>query len=552
MSWLTELARTPGVAGTTLVLSLVIATGLGLGSLKVGGFRLGVAGVLFTGLAFAHAGFALDLASLHFLREFGLILFVFTIGLQIGPGFVPSLRRHGLLLNSLAVATVALGAAATWAVATLAHLPHDLATGLFCGATTNTPALGAAQEALGGQTARAAAAAAGYAVAYPMGVIGILLSMLVLRAVFRIDVPREVERVEAERRAAAGTVARVTLRVANPQLDGLPLREVPGLAELHTVISRIQPGGDGDVRLVRADTVLHVGDLVVAVGDAEALARFARIIGPVVERDLRSEPGRVTTRRIVVTRKAVLGQSIAALRLDDRFGVTVTRLTRTGLEMTARADLELQFGDVLQVVGEENGILQAAAQLGNSTRELNVTRFGGIFLGIALGVVLGSLPLRGEPVPLRLGLAGGPLVVAIVLSGLGRLGPLVFYMPANANLAVRELGITLFLACVGLASGPGFFASMVSPTGAAAFAAGATITLVPLLVVGALVRAVWRVDYTTLCGLLAGSMTDPPALAFAGNMTRSDAPAVAYATVYPLTMLLRVIAAQALVYAWWR
>jgi putative transport protein len=554
MTWILDFLRQPSSTATVLVLSLVAATGLGLGTLRIKGVRLGVAGVLFTGLAFGHFGLTGNLDSLRFLRDLGLILFVFTIGMQIGPGFLPSLRRQGVLLNLLAAAVVVIGALVTVGLAALARLPGELAAGLFCGATTNTPALGAAQEALGGVGARASAAAAGYAVAYPLGVIGVILALVALRWIFRVDVPQEVQAFEESRRRGHARVTRATLRVENPQLEGLRLRDMPGLTELGVVVSRILPGSEGEVQPARPDTLLRVGDLMLAVGTEEKLARFGLIVGPKSERDLMAAPGKVAARRILVTRGEVLGKPLAELGLDQRYGVIATRLARAGVEMTAQPDLELQFGDGLEVVGEEAAIQQAAAVLGNSPKELDVTRFGGIFLGIALGVLLGSLPLppRDLPVPLTLGLAGGPLLAAIILSSLGRLGSIVFYMPTNANLAVRELGIVLFLASVGLASGERFVASVMSPEGMSAFGVGALITVVPVLLVAAVARLAFRLNYATLCGLVAGSMTDPPALAFSGAATGSDAPSVAYATVYPLTMLLRVITAQLLVLLWMR
>jgi len=391
-------------------------------------------------------------------------------------------------------------------------------------------------------------------VAYPLGIIGVILSMVALRHVVRVDVPGEVHALEAARRRDQARVTRATLRVENPQLGGLALRQVPGLTELGVVVSRILPEGENEAQPARLETVLHLGDLILAVGTQDRLARFALIVGPESERDLLAAPGRIMSRLIVVTHGRVLGKPLGELGLDQRYGVTVTRLTRAGVEMTAQPELELQFGDGLNVVGEETAIRQAAAVLGNSPKALDVTRFGGVFLGIALGVLLGSVPLppRGMPVPLTLGLAGGPLLAAIILSSLGRLGSIVFYMPANANLALRELGIILFLASVGLASGERFVASVMSPEGLSAFGVGALITVVPLLGVAAVARLAFKLNYATLCGLLAGSMTDPPALAFSGTMTGSDAPSVAYATVYPLTMLLRVITAQLLVLLWTR
>jgi putative transport protein len=361
-----------------------------------------------------------------------------------------------------------------------------------------------------------------------------------------IDVRREVEIFETAEGAGHEPIERRSIVVQNPNLDGLALRDLPLVALLGVVVSRLRRAGHEEVEAARADTRLHLGDVVLAVGRRGALDELQRAAGSCASEDLASAPGAVTTRRIVVTRDSVLGELVHAL--ESRLGVTCTRVTRNGLELTPRPELAVQFGDVLQVVGTEASVAEAASAVGNATRELDVTRLGAVFLGILLGVVLGTVPIHlpGLPVPLRLGLAAGPLLAAIALSAAGRLGRIVFYMPANANLALRELGITLFMASVGLGAGAHFAAHPLTLASAGWVAAGAGITIVPLLVVGVIARLVRGLDYVRLCGLVAGSMTDPPALAFGNALVGGDAASTTYAAVYPLTMLLRVFTAQTL------
>ncbi|MCC6234119.1 MAG: putative transporter [Verrucomicrobiales bacterium] len=551
MNWLTQLQSTQPVASAVLTLSLVAIAGLALGNAKIRGIGLGAAGVLFAGILFGHLGFEIERGTLGFVRDFGLILFVYTIGMQVGPGFGASLRREGFRMNVLAALIVGLGAALTVILGLV--FKQDLAAmmGVFAGATTNTPALGAAQEALksvGASPAATSAAGMGYAVAYPGGIAGLILVMILFRTFGRIDPEQEAARLKSEQEAARPRLTRSTLVVENPKIDGVALADLPGLRELGVTLSRVQPAGQSTVVSARPDLRLHPGDRVLAVGTRENLDRLRLIIGSDAPEDLSLVPGDVTTRRVVVTQREVLGQSVEQLALPTRYGVTLTRLSRGEVELAAAPDLRLQFGDIAQVVGRDEDLRRAEKHLGNSARALNQTNFLAIFVGIALGVMVGLYPvsLPGLPVPLRLGLAGGPLVVALIISRLGQIGPVIWHMPFNANLALRELGLTLFLACVGLSSGAHFAETLRSGAGFVWMGLGFLITVLPLLVVAWLGRRWARLPFPHLCGLLAGSLTDPPALAFATGMNRSDAPTFAYATVYPLTMLLRILVAQVL------
>lgn len=541
------------VAHAVLLLALIIVLGLALSAVRVRGVGLGIAGVLFAGILIGHLGYRMDPSILAFVREFGLILFVFTIGMQLGPGFTASLRREGLRLNVLATAVVLLGAAITAVAAFAFSIDSVAAVGLFAGATTNTPALGAAQETLrllnATHTDMSALPALAYAVAYPIGILGSIVSLLLLRVLFRIDPEREAELHRAELTKGTDPLERANLVVSNPNLDGLTIAEIPGRLETGVIVSRIQSAGESEPRTATLGTVLHPGDVLLVVGTAKHLESFRRVLGGRSEVDLASRPGRVRSQRVVVTHRDVVGRSLAELGLDHLHGVTVTRVTRGYVEVTAVPALRLQFGDMLFVVGEEENLAEATRVLGNSLKAINETNYIPIFVGIALGVILGSLPVAvpNMPTPLHLGLAGGPLVVAIVLSRIGRIGPVIWYMPLNANIAFRELGILLFLSCVGLKAGEQFVETVVTPQGLAWLGAAALVTSVPLLLVGTVARRFFRLNFMSLSGLIAGSMTDPPALAFANTVARSDAPSIAYATVYPLTMLLRILAAQVLV-----
>ena len=591
MSWYLYLQKSQPIAHGVIILCLVAALGLALGNIKIRGFSLGIAGTLFAGIAIGHFGFNLDPAVRGFIQEFGLILFVYTIGMQVGPGFTNTLRQQGLPLNLLAAANVTLGAVMIVGLCYIFGLDFGLGAGIFAGATTNTPALGAAQDALRTLTnapaalagsltnalasatnalasatntvaslTNAAAGAApapdraslpalGYAVAYPFGVLGIILAMVMIRAFFKMNVPQELDLFRKAQRAGHETLDRVSLVVTNKNLEGVALKNIPNLSRSSVVVSRIRQKGTTEVKLANAESLLHLGDTLVAVGKKSDLVKFRMIVGEESTEDLTQAPGPLTYRRVVLTHKEFVGKSLRDLALNLRYSVTVTRITRQSLEMSVSADLELQFGDTLQIVGTEPNLDKAAEALGNSVKELNHARLVPMFIGITLGVIAGVIPfhLGSMPAPLKLGLAGGPLIVAIILSRVGRAGPLLWYLPVNANLLLREFGIVLFLSCVGLRAGTHFFHSLLQGGGFTWMFCGALITLVPLLIVAFIARAFMKINFMNICGLLSGSMTDPPALAFANAYSNSDAPAVAYATVYPLTMLLRILLAQLIV-----
>lgn len=538
MSWLLPIAG-------------VVVAGLALGQLKVRGLSLGVAGVLFSGLAAGHFGLAPDEEVLHVLRDLGLVLFVAAVGAQVGPGFVQSLRDGGLRLNALAAGVVLLGALLTVALSRLFHLDMAALVGVFAGATTNTPALGAAQQALDSvpdvDAARRGLPGLGYAVAYPFGVLGVIATIAAVRAIFRIDVAAEAARAAELARSSSPELARRAFVVDNKNLDGMAVRDLPGIAALGVVISRVLSKDATEAERALPSSVVHVGDALLAVGDDAALASAGAILGSPATRDLMAG-GRTGWSRLVVTHKSTVGKTLAELALSARHDVVVTRIKRGDVEMVAAPSLRLRFGDQLHVVGHPEDLQAAAALVGNSQKALGLTDFLPIFVGIALGVLLGSvaIPLPGLPAPVKLGLAGGPLLAAIVLGRIGKVGPLVWHLPGNVNLALRELGIALFLAAVGLKAGT-HLAHALAGDGPTWLLCGVAITLIPLLVMSAIARLFMRLPFATIAGLLAGSMTDPPALAFANAVVGADAAAVSYAAVYPMTMVLRILAAQALV-----
>lgn len=567
MQWLAELWREASAAQTVLVLSVVAALGLALGHVRVRGVGLGVAGVLFAGLAIGHllgaTGVSLDEHVMAFVREFGLILFVYAVGMQVGPGFLGSLRREGLPLNLLAAGVVVLGVLLTVGLVTLAGVEPAAAVGLYSGAVTNTPSLAAAQEALkavpGADPATLALPGMGYAIAYPFGIVGIILTMLLVRGLGRIDIQQEAAALERASAAEHAALSGINLEVTNPNLDGVRLGEVPVLREGGVTISRLLRGGR--VIVPGPHNLLALGDVVHAVGTAEALAQARMVIGRESAVDVKavsSDPAHrsaqepapaIESRRIIVTRPGALGKRLEELALAERYGVTVTRVNRSEIDLPPRPGLKLQYADRLLVVGTAEGLRAVSAELGDAQQELHRPRVLPIFLGIALGVLVGSVPLAipGAPGAVKLGLAGGPLLVAIVLSRLSNVGPLVWYLPISANTLLRELGIVLFLGTVGLRSGAGFLDTLLAGDGLYWLGLGAVVTLVPLLAAAAFGRLVWKLNYLSLCGLLAGSCTDPPALAFAQTIAGNNAPAVSYATVYPLVMILRVVSGQLLV-----
>jgi putative transport protein len=550
MSWLFELHQTQPIAHAIGVLALVCVLGMALGSLKFRGIGLGTAGVLFAGILVGHFGEEIDHRALDFVKEFGLILFVFTIGLQLGPGFFATLRKQGVKMNLVAATIVMLGAATAPIIGWLAHFDPAAVLGIMCGAVTNTPALGAATQTIA-MTPDIAAdrltlPALAYAVTYPTAIAGMIGTLVLLKQMFRIDPVQEATEFARKNRRTAEAIERRTLVVTNPNLDGVRVDAIPGRVETGVTISRVLHGSE--VRAATDATVLHRDDRIAAVGTRAGLDQFERVVGGHSDEDLVLAESDITFRRVVVTDRAVLGKTVGELDLDDRFGVAVTRITRADIEMSAVPGLQLQFGDMVQIVGRDVDLDKAGAALGNSLKELNETHFIPFFIGIVLGIALGTMPiiLPGLPHPIRLGLAGGPLVVALILGRVGRIGRQVWHMPVNTNLAFREFGIALFFAAVGLGAGAKFFSTVFTATGLQWLLAGACVTILPLLLIGVIARAVWKMNFVDLSGMLAGSMTDPPALAFASNIARSDAPTVAYATVYPLTTLLRILSAQVL------
>jgi putative transport protein len=548
--WMESLA--PGiVAQAVLALSIVAAAGLGLGSLGFRGIRLGAAGVLFVGIFFGQLGMHIDERILEFVRDFGLILFVYTIGLQVGPSFSSSLRRQGLQLNMLAAVVVLLGGLIAAGFRGLFRFSIPAVAGIFSGATTNTPSLAAAQAVLQGfkdqPPSNIDLLGMAYAVAYPFGIVGIILTMLLIQKVFAVDPEREGKAHQPATESDDRTPDHIDLEITNPNVDGLGLRNVPFALEAGIVFSRLYR--DGSVSVPADNTVIHIGDVVRVVGPKAKLLEFEKVIGRKSTVDLKTVPSELRTERLYVTKRSALGKSLSELNFEQLYGTVVTRVTRAEVEFAARDDVRLQFGDLLFVVGSTEGVAKVADLIGNRPKALDHPHVLAIFVGILLGVILGGIPiaLPGTPAPVRLGLAGGPLIVALVLSQIGRAGPLIWYLTPGANFALREIGIVLFLACVGLKSGSRFLEVLISGSGVYWMLAGAFLTLVPLVLVGLVARIILKLKFATICGVLAGSMTDPPALAFAGTITKSDEPLVAYAAVYPLVMILRVFVVQILV-----
>ena len=550
MSWLFELYKTQPIAHAIGVLAFVCVIGMAFGSLKFRGIGLGTAGVLFAGILVGHFGEQIDHRTLDFVKEFGLILFVFSIGLQLGPGFFAALRQKGVKMNVLAVAIVILGATTAPLIGWLAHFDTAAVLGILSGAVTNTPALGAATQALATMPDispdRLTLPALAYAVTYPTAIAGIIGTLLLLKQIFRIDPVQEAIDFAAKNQRKTEPLERRTLVVTNQNLDGVRLDAIPGRLESGVTISRARH--DDEIRAATDGTVIHRDDRLAVVGTTAGLDQFERVVGRRSDEDLVLTESDITFRRVVVTDRNVLGKTVGDLDLDDRFGVAVTRITRADIEMSAVPGLRLQFGDMVQIVGREEDLDKGAAALGNSLKDLNETHFIPFFIGIVLGIALGTVPimLPGLPHPIRLGLAGGPLIVALILGRVGRIRRQVWHMPVNTNLAFREFGIALFFAAVGLGAGAKFFSTVFSATGLQWLLAGACVTILPLVLIGVFARAVWKMNFMDLSGMLAGSMTDPPALAFASNIARSEAPTLAYATVYPLTTLLRILSAQIL------
>ncbi|HEJ0158088.1 putative transporter [Klebsiella pneumoniae] len=547
------------IALTVSVLALVAVVGLWIGNVKIRGVGFGIGGVLFGGIIVGHfvdqAGVTLSSPMLHFIQEFGLILFVYTIGIQVGPGFFASLRVSGLRLNLFAILIVILGGLVTAVLHKLFNIPLPVVLGIFSGAVTNTPALGAGQQILrdlGVPFEVVDQMGMSYAMAYPFGICGILLTMWLVRLFFRINVEKEAQRFEESSGNGHAHLHTINVRVENPNLNQMAIQDVPMLNSDNIVCSRLKRG---ELLMVPAPgTLIQAGDLLHLVGRPEDLHNAQLVIGQEVATSLSTRGTDLKVERVVVTNEKVLGKKIRDLHVKQRYDVVISRLNRAGVELVASSSASLQFGDILNLVGRPEAIDAVAAELGNAQQKLQQVQMLPVFIGIGLGVLLGSIPLfiPGFPAALKLGLAGGPLIMALILGRIGSIGKLYWFMPPSANLALRELGIVLFLAVVGLKSGGDFVATLTQGDGLSWIAYGIFITAIPLLTVGILARMLAKMNYLTLCGMLAGSMTDPPALAFANNLhATSGAATLSYATVYPLVMFLRIITPQLLAVLFW-
>jgi len=545
MEWLINLIG-PGhteLASTLVLYSFVIAAGIFLGKLKIGGISLGVTFVLFVGIIMGHFGYEVNSEVLKFVREFGLILFIFAIGIQVGPGFFSSFKKGGVLLNGLAVLIILLNVAIVLGIFYIdGNTDISALVGVMSGAVTNTPGLAAAQQTAG-TTEAINIMAMGYAAAYPLGVIGIIMSMLILKAVFRINTEDEIKAIEDEIEGSMQKPLIMSFEVTNKLIDGKTLYELHQILDCDFVVSRLM-GADNKVIIPTSKTVLHVGDKIVAVLGPNDEMKFQGVIGHEIQMDWEEVQSTVLSRRIVVTQSKYNGTTLGSLRLHTAYSLNCTRVNRAGVDLLASPSLRLQVGDRLVVVGDPNDIERLATRLGNSMKRLNQPNLITIFVGIMFGIIVGSINVGFG---MKLGLAGGPLVVAILISRFGYKFKLVTYTSSSASLLMRELGICLFLASVGISSGKGFADTVFNSTGMWWVIWGFIITIVPLIIVSFIARGVYKINYLTIMGLVSGGCTDPPALAYANSSTGSDAPAVAYSTVYPLTMFLRVVAAQALI-----
>lgn len=555
MNWLQDLLTNPdSIAHIVALYAFVIAAGVLLGKIKVFGISLGVTFVLFVGILAGHFGFTGNQSILSFLQDFGLILFVFCIGLQVGPSFFSSFKKGGIRLNMLAMGIVALNIAVALIIyyALQGRVDIPMMVGILCGAVTNTPGLGAANEALQQLHYQGPEIAMGYACAYPLGVMGIILSLIVIRYICRVNLDKEADDIQKEEEANPHLKPyNIALKVENAALSGKKLSQVQNFLARDFVCSRILQ--DGHVHIPNADTVLRLGDemnIVCAEDDSEAIQAF---IGSKVENidwDNQSKQDKpMVSRRILVTQPAINGKTLGELHFSSMYGVNVTRVNRSGMDLFAARQLILQVGDRVMVVGPQDAIERVADLLGNQLKRLDHPNIVTIFIGIFCGILFGSLliALPGMPTPVKLGLAGGPLIVSILIGRFGHKVKLVTYTTMSANLMLREVGLVLFLASVGIKAGGNFVQTVVEGDGLLYVGIGFLITFLPLLIIGMIARWRHKINYFTLMGLIAGSNTDPPALAYANQISGNDAPAVGYSTVYPLAMFLRILTAQLLI-----
>ena len=556
MNWLSDLLFNPdSIAHIVALYAFVIAVGVLLGKIKIFGISLGVTFVLFVGILVGHFGFTGNTSILNFVQDFGLILFVFCIGLQVGPSFFSSFKKGGIAMNMVATGIVALNIAVALIVyfALQGRIDIPMMVGILCGAVTNTPGLGAANEALTQINYNGPQIAMGYACAYPLGVMGIILSMILIRFICRIDLNKEEE--EIKRGEEANPHLKpffLNLEVHNEALQGKTVLQVRNFLARDFVCSRIMKS-DGCVYIPNANTVLEINDkmfIVCAEDDSEAIITF---IGPEVKDVNWDDAGKtekpMVSRRILVTQSNINGKTLGELHFSSMYGVNVTRVNRSGMDLFASRQLTLQVGDRVMVVGPQDAVDRVAGLLGNQLKRLDHPNIITIFVGILCGILFGSLPIAipGIPTPIKLGLAGGPLIISILIGRFGHKVKLVTYTTMSANLMLREVGLALFLASVGIKAGGSFVQTVVEGDGLLYVGVGFLITFIPLVIMGVVARWRHKLNYYTLMGLIAGSNTDPPALAYANQVSSNDAPAVGYSTVYPLSMFLRILTAQLLI-----
>ena len=553
MEWLDNLLFNPdSIAHIVLLYSLVISIGVLLGRIRIFGVSLGVTFILFVGILMGHFGFSGNLQIINFVQDFGLILFVYCIGLQVGPSFFSSFKKGGVSMNLMAAGAILLNIAVMAVLWLLLFEKEDLPmmVGVLCGAVTNTPGLGAANEALGQLGYSGPQIANGYACAYPLAVVGIIGATILIKYLCRVNLAAEKDALAKEETADRHEKPhRMYVEVKNPALEDITLKSLREMANRDFVCSRILH--DGNESLPNRDTVLHQGDhllIVCASDEADAIVTF---IGSQVKADKEFDPGHspLVSKRILVTEEDVNGKTLSQLSLSGKFGVNATRIYRAGVELLARPDQRLQVGDRIRVVGPSDAVDRLAARLGNSHNQLDHPNILTIFVGIFIGILFGSLPIAipGMPTPVKLGLAGGPLIISILISRFGYRMKLVTYTTVSANLMLREIGLALFLASVGIKAGGNFISTVVEGDGLLYVLCGFLITVIPILCIGPVARYRYKMNYFTLMGMIAGTYTDPPALAYANQTAGNDAPALGYTTVYPLAMFLRIITAQVLI-----
>lgn len=556
MDWLINLfTTTDSVAHIVLLYAVVIAIGVYLGKIKVGGISIGVTFVLFAGIAAGHIGFTAPANILSFLQEFGLILFVFMIGLQVGPGFFESFRKGGITLNLLSTVMVLLNVGVMFACYYIFFDTSDpknlpMMVGTLYGAVTNTPGLGAANETLYSIFSKGEVPqiASGYACAYPLGVLGIIGATIAIKYIFGIKLDKEEEELTKEEEENDSVKPHfMDIEVTNSYLEGKTLAQVHNFLNRDFVCSRILH--EGHVSIPNGSTVFHIGDklfVVCAENDAEAIIAF---IGPVINIDWKKHDEPMVSKRILVTRSAINGKTLGQMHFSSAYGVNVTRVTRQGMDLFASPSLSLQVGDRIMVVGPEDAVNRVAAVMGNSIKRLDAPNIATIFVGIFIGILFGSIPiaLPGIPVPIKLGIAGGPLIIAILIGRYGYKVHLVTYTTTSANMMLREIGLMMFLASVGIKAGDGFLETVIQGDGLKYVYTGFFITIIPIFIIGIIARKKYKFNYFTIMGMIAGTYTDPPALAYANSICSKEAPAVGYSTVYPLSMFLRIFTAQIIV-----